>query len=91
MFEFQYCGVQNSHTLKWLKTSNCDPQVINDIERTMTVGCPNIMNATYINMMLFHNSKPKIIYGTAFLRHLETIWNFRIKHPISDILLLMMI
>ena len=48
-------------------------------------------NATCINMMLSHDSEPEIIYGTAFLRHLETIWNFMIKHPISDILLLMMI
>ena len=55
MFEFQYCGVQNSHTLKWLKASNCVPQVINDIERTMTVGCLNKMNASssHANFMEF--------------------------------------
>ena len=43
--------------------------------------------ATSINMMLTHESEPKIIYGDAFVRHLETIWNLRISHPHSDILL----
>ena len=43
------------HTLKWLKASNCAQQVINDIERTMTVGCPNTMNASssHANFMEF--------------------------------------
>jgi len=43
--------------------------------------------ATGINMMLTHELKPKIIYGDAFVRHLETIWNLRISHSHSDILL----
>ena len=43
--------------------------------------------ATCINMMLTDETEPEIIYGTAFLRHLEVIWNTRISHPNSDILL----
>ena len=38
-------------------------------------------------MMLTHESEPKIIYGDAFVRHLETIWNLRITYPTTEILL----
>ena len=43
--------------------------------------------ATSINMMLTHESEPKIIYGNTFMNHLTIIWNLRISHPHSDILL----
>ena len=43
--------------------------------------------ATCINMMLTDDTEPKIVYGTAFQRHLEVIWNSRISHPHTDILL----
>ena len=43
--------------------------------------------ATSINMMLTHETEPEIIYGNSFQRHLEGIWNSRITHPQSDILL----
>jgi hypothetical protein len=32
------------------------------------------------------DKNPQVYYGTAFLRHLETIWNTRITHPREDIL-----
>ena len=38
-------------------------------------------------MMLNHDTEPKIIYGEAFMKHLETIWNLRISYPHTDILL----
>ena len=38
-------------------------------------------------MMLNHETEPEIIYGNSFQRHLEGIWNSRITHPQSDILL----
>ena len=38
-------------------------------------------------MMLNHETEPEIIYGNSFQRHLEGIWNSRITHPRSDILL----
>ena len=38
-------------------------------------------------MMLLRASEPKIIYGDAFIRHLESIWNLRISNPHSDIFL----
>ena len=44
-------------------------------------------DSTSINMMLSHESEPKIIYGDAFQRHLETIWNLRITYPTTEILL----
>ena len=44
-------------------------------------------SATCINMMLKHETEPEIIYGNSFQRHLEGIWNSRITHPQSDILL----
>ena len=43
--------------------------------------------ATCINMMLTDKTEPNIIYGTAFMKHLEVIWNLRISHPHSEILL----
>ena len=43
--------------------------------------------STSINMMLTHESEPRIVYGNTFTRHLESIWNLRISHPYSDILL----
>jgi len=46
-------------------------------------------DATSINMMLSNRSEPKIIYGDAFTRHLESIWNLRISYPYSDIFFLM--
>ena len=39
-----------SLTLRWLRASNCDQQIIADIERIMTVGCPNTMNASSTRM-----------------------------------------
>ena len=38
-------------------------------------------------MMLTDETEPEIVYGTAFQRHLEVIWNSRISHPHSEILL----
>ena len=43
--------------------------------------------ASCINMMLSTKTEPTIIYGTAFMRHLERIWNLRISYPVTDILL----
>ena len=37
--------------------------------------------------MLTDETKPEIVYVTAFQRHLEVIWNSRIFHPHSEILL----
>ena len=36
--------------------------------------------------MLSIKTEPTIIYGTAFMRHLERIWNMRISYPTTDIL-----
>ena len=44
-------------------------------------------DSTCINMMLSHETEPTIIYGDAFQRHLETIWNLRITYPTTEILL----
>ena len=44
-------------------------------------------DSTSINMMLNHNTEPKIMYGETFMKHLETIWNLRISYPQTDILL----
>ena len=44
-------------------------------------------NSTCINMMLSHDTEPKIIYGESFQKHLETIWNLRITYPTTEILL----
>ena len=44
--------------------------------------------ATSINMMLSHDSEPKIIYGSTFNRYLAYIWNSRITYPTSDIMLM---
>ena len=38
-------------------------------------------------MMLTDKTEPEIIYGNSFQRYLEGIWNSRITHPHSDILL----
>ena len=40
-------------TIKALKDTNCDKQIIKDIERTLLVGCPNKMNSssTHGNLM----------------------------------------
>ena len=43
--------------------------------------------ATCINMMLSTDTEPEIIYGETFMKHLESIWNLRITHPVTDILL----
>ena len=43
--------------------------------------------ATCINMMLSHDTEPEIIYGTTFMRHLQTVWNDKISYPDIDILL----
>ena len=37
--------------------------------------------------MLTHATEPEIFYGNSFQKHLEGIWNSRITHPSSDILL----
>ena len=43
--------------------------------------------ATCINMMLSQATEPEIVYGTTFMKHLESIWNLRITYPNTDILL----
>ena len=37
--------------------------------------------------MLSTDTEPEIIYGETFMKHLESIWNLRITHPVTDILL----
>ena len=37
--------------------------------------------------MITKDTEPEIIYGSAFIRHLESIWNLRITYPDEDILL----
>ena len=37
-------------------------------------------------MMLSMKTEPRIIYGTAFMRHLVKLWNMRISYPTTDIL-----
>ena len=37
--------------------------------------------------MITKDTEPDIIYGSAFTRHLESIWNLRITYPTQDILL----
>ena len=43
--------------------------------------------ATSINMMLNHQTEPKIMYGFTFQNHLQHLWNMRISYPNEDILL----
>ena len=38
----EYQGIQN--TLKILKESRCDEHIIKDLERTLFVSSPNVMN-----------------------------------------------
>ena len=38
-------------------------------------------------MMLSQDTEPEIIYGSSFQRHLGIVWNSRITHPNTDILL----
>ena len=40
-----------------------------------------------VNMMMDVEKSPPIVYGFAFLRHLEEIWNIRISYPTLNILL----
>ena len=44
--------------------------------------------AICINMMLSHDSKPEVIYGTTFQRYLTYLWNMRITLPRLDIMLI---
>ena len=41
-------------------------------------------DSTSINMMLSHETEPKIVYSDAFTRHLKIIWNLRITHSKTD-------
>ena len=38
-------------------------------------------------MILTDETEPEIVYGTAFQRHLQVVWNSRISHPHSEIIL----
>ena len=41
-----------------------------------------------VNMLMDQKLEPKLVYGTAWDRHLRRIWNLRITYPKEDILLM---
>ena len=45
-------------------------------------------NAICINMMLNQKTEPEIIYGQAFINHLQHLYNFRLSYPDDEIVLM---